>query len=71
MLKLEQMKEQVSNYMIEFNEVFKEVRVTKGSGQTNSVKVSIKRAMEWIEVGIKDLDCRSKQEMLDLLDSWK
>lgn len=71
MLKLEQMKEQVSNYMIEFDEVFKEVNITKGSGQTSWVTVSIERAIQWVEAGIKDNDCRTKQEMLDLLESWK
>ena len=70
MLTLEQMKERVSNYMILFDEDLKEVSITKGSGQTTWVTISTKRAIEWVEAGIDDLDCRSKNEMLELLNSW-
>lgn len=71
MLTLEKMKEQVNNYQITFDEYSKEAFITKGFGQTNWVKVSIKRAIDWVNVGIDDIDCRDKKEMLDLLNSWK
>ena len=70
MLTLEQMKERVADYMIEFDVDFKEASITKGSGQTTWVTVSTKRAIQWVEAGIEDLDCRSKERMLELLNSW-
>lgn len=71
MLTLEQMKERVLNYQMSFDEDFKEVLITHGSGQTTWVKVSYDRAIDWVNVGIDDLDCRSKDEMLELLNKWK
>lgn len=70
MLTLEKMKEQVNKFQITFDEYSKEAFVTKGLGQTNWVKVSIERAIDWVNVGIEDIDCRDKQDMLDLLNSW-
>lgn len=71
MLTLEQMKKQVSKCQLSFDEENKEVWITKGTGQTNWVQLSYDRAIEWINVGIDDIDCRSKEEMLKLLNSWK
>jgi len=70
MLTLEQMKERVDNYMITFDVDFKEASITKGIGQTTWVTVSNKRAMQWVEAGIQDLDCRSKERMLELINTW-
>lgn len=70
MLTLEQMKERVDNYMITFDVDFKEASITKGAGQTTWVTVSNKRAIQWVEAGIQDLDCRSKERMLELLNTW-
>lgn len=68
---LDQMKQEVSKYQIWFDEDSQKVFITKGSGQTTWVKVSYKRALQWIEAGINDLDCRSKQEMNEIVNSWE
>ena len=71
MLSLERMKEQVKDYQIYFDESDEKVYITKGSGMTNWIKISYKRALKWINVGIDDLDCRSKQEMINLISLWE
>ena len=71
MLTLEKMKERVSKYQMYFDDDFKEVLITQGVGQTRWVKVSYDRARQWIEAGIDDLDCKSKEQMLELIDSWE
>ena len=68
---LDQMKQEVSKYQMWFDQNDKKVFITKGSGQTTWVKVSYKRALQWVEVGIDDLDCRSKEEMIELINSWE
>ena len=68
MLSLEQMKQQVEKYQLWFNEDAQRVYLLKDKG---NVKLSIVRAIDWVNAGIDDLDCRSKDEMLKLLNSWK
>jgi len=71
MLSPERMKEQVYNYQISFDERIKEAYVIKGSGNSSKwVKVTTQRAIEWVNAGIDDIDCRSKKEMLEMLNSW-
>lgn len=67
MLNTEKMLQQVKNYQLEILENSKEIFLNKPSGD---VKLTVKRAIEWVNVGIKDLDCRSKEEMLELFNSW-
>jgi hypothetical protein len=67
MLTVEQMKLQASNYMLDISEDTKNVYLLKTKGD---VKISHKRALDWANAGISDLDCRSKQEMIDLFTSW-
>lgn len=67
MLKQEQMKEQVNKYQIEISEWNQTVYLLKPKGQ---VKLSTARAIAWVEAGIDDLDCRSKEQMLEILKSW-
>ena len=69
MLSPERMKEQAPKYQIYFDEDTKEALIAKDSNQT-WVKVSIKRAIDWVNAGIDDLDCRSKKEMLEMLNTW-
>jgi hypothetical protein len=68
MLSVDKMKDQVSKYMLSFDISSKEVYLIKPRGD---VKISTERAIEWVEVGIDDLDCRSKVRMLEILNSWK
>jgi hypothetical protein len=70
MLNPEKMKEAVrnNNYMIEILDSDKEAYLIKTAH--NQVKITTNRAIAWVEAGIKDLDCRSKEEMLKILRSW-
>lgn len=65
-----QMKEQVQNYQICFDTDRKQASIIKGSGQGTWLNISIERAIDWVNAGIDDLDCRTKEEMLTLLKSW-
>lgn len=67
MLSTAQMKEQAPNYSLCFCEDVKVVYLIKSKGD---VKISIERAIEWVNAGVDDLDCRSKEQMLTLLNSW-
>ena len=67
MLSTAQMKEQAPNYSLCFIEDSKIVCLIKPKGD---VKLSIERAIEWVNAGIDDLDCRSKEQMLEILNSW-
>lgn len=68
MTNLENMKEQAAKYILEINEDWKEVWLLKHKGE---VKLSVKRAIQWVEAGIDSFDGYSKQAMLDILNSWK
>lgn len=68
MLKPEQMKERANEYELYFYESAKEVYISHNGDEY--VKIKPQRAKLWVEAGIQDLDCRTKQEMLDLLNSW-
>lgn len=68
MLTLEQMKNKLDDYQLAFVEDEKMIYLIKSKGQ---VKLSIERAIEWVNAGIDDLDCRTKNQMLELLNSWK
>jgi hypothetical protein len=70
MLTVEKMKEQLEDYQMWFDESQKKVYIAKGCGTVNWVKVSYKRALQWIQVGIDDLDCRTEEEMINLINSW-
>lgn len=65
MRKPEQMREDAKKYLLAFGE--KEVWLVKGNGY---VEITAKRAIDWVLAGIDDLDCRSEQKMLDLLNEW-
>jgi len=67
MLNQEKMKEQVHKYQLCFIEDSKIVCLIKPKGD---VKLSIERAIEWVNAGIDDIDCRSKKEMLEMLNTW-
>ena len=67
MLNNEKMLQEVKSYQLEIMEDTKEIYLSKRSG---AVKLSIKRAIEWVNLGITDLDCRTKSEMLKLFNSW-
>lgn len=69
MLNQQKMTEQVSKYQMGFVLDTKEVFIIKDSND-EWVKVSYKRAVEWINAGIDDIDCRSKEQMLKLVSSW-
>lgn len=69
MLKPEQMKEQAPRFLIEFDEISKQVVLTKDTSKSG-VLISTKRAIQWVNAGVEDLECRSKEEMLELLNSW-
>ena len=71
MLTLEQMKERVSKYLMEFDEDLKRILITHGVGQTRWVEVTYKRARQWVEAGIDDIDCKSKEKMLELINTWE
>lgn len=68
MLNQQKMTEQVSRYQMGFVLDSKEVFIIKDSND-EWVKVSYKRAVEWINAGIDDIDCRSKEQMLKLVSS--
>lgn len=69
MLKPEQMKEHAHRYLIEFDEISKQVVLTKDTSKSG-VLISTKRAIQWVNAGVEDLECRTKEEMLELLNSW-
>lgn len=68
MLNNEQMKQQAEKYQLYFDEIQEQVFLLKPKGH---VRITTQRAIEWVNVGIDDLDCRSKERMLELLNSWK
>jgi hypothetical protein len=70
MLTVEKMKEQLEDYQMWFDESQKKVYIAKGCGTVNWVKVSYKRALEWVNVGIDDLDCRTEKEMIETIKLW-
>jgi fructosamine-3-kinase len=70
MLTNEQMKRQIKEYQITFDLDTKEAYITKGAGQTQWVKVSNSRALQWIHAGIDDLDARDKADMIELINQW-
>jgi hypothetical protein len=67
MRKPEQMREDARKYMLAFGEDSKEVWLMKGQ---SFVTITAKRAIDWVMAGIDDLDCRSEEEMLELLNQW-
>lgn len=67
MLTLQQMEQQVDKYLLEFIEDDKEIYLLKTKGE---VKITCERALQWIEAGITDLDCRRKNEMIELINEW-
>lgn len=69
MISKDKMKQEAINYTMHFNEDFKHVSFTNGR-YSDWIKLSYKRAIEWVEAGVQDLDCRSKKEMLELLNQW-
>lgn len=69
MLSKEKMVQQVSKYQISFDMENKEVFIAK-DGNDDWVNLTYKRAIEWVEAGIDDLDCRSQEKMLTILNSW-
>lgn len=70
MLNLEQMKQAIksNDYMLNFVETSKEVYLLKYTGD---IQLTVKRAIQWVEAGISDLDCRTQEEMLQILKSWE
>lgn len=69
MLNSVRMNEQVSKYLMSIEDDCKKVYIVK-DGSQNWVKISTERAIEWVNAGIEDIDCRSKEEMLQILNSW-
>lgn len=67
MLSIAQMKEQAPKYQLCFVEDSKQVFLIKPK---SDMKLSSERAIEWVNAGVDDLDCRSKEQMLMLLNSW-
>jgi len=67
MVKKEQMQLEALKYLLSFEEWNKTVFLVKRKG---AVKLTYKRALEWVEAGIEDLGCRSKEEMIGLLKNW-
>lgn len=63
----DKMKEQARNYLLEIKEEEKRCYLLKSKGE---VEITPKRAIEWVNADIDDLDCRSKKEMLEILNSW-
>jgi hypothetical protein len=39
--------------------------------RNSECEISLKRAREWVEVGITDFDCKKKDEMISLIDKWE
>lgn len=66
MLSREKMKERIKKYdwVLWFDETMRKVYLNF------EVKLSYQRALEWIEVGITDFDCRTKEQMIELINSW-
>lgn len=62
MKSLEEMKKSIAKneYIMAFDD--ESIYLMKGNG--SYVEISPDRAKEWIEAGIKDLDCRNKEKML-------
>ena len=69
MLSNEKMRDQASKYLIDVCEEYKECVITRG-GNSNWVAVSLKRALQWVEAGIEDLNCKSQKEMKELIEGW-
>lgn len=67
MLTLQQMEQQVDKYLLEFIEDDKQIYLLKTKGE---VVITCERALQWVEAGIKDLDCRRKNEMIELINEW-
>ena len=68
MLTKKQMLEQVSDYILSIQEGSKTVYLAKGRGAW--VVITPERAIEWVKVGIDELDCLDAEEMLEILNSW-
>lgn len=69
MLTPERMKEVVPNYLIQIDEDTKSIAITKG-GRSDWIRISVKRAIDWVNAGIEDLDGRSQDELLEILENW-
>jgi hypothetical protein len=67
MVQKEQMKLEALKYLLSFETWNQTVFLVKKKG---AVKLTYQRALEWVEAGIDDLECRSKEEMIDLLNTW-
>ena len=67
MIKSNHMEEQAQKYCLGFVLDDKEVYLCK---HQSDVKLTTKRAIDWVNAGITDLDCRSKEKMLEILNSW-
>lgn len=68
MIKQEQMKIEATKYLLSLEDWCQTAFLIKSKGD---VKVSHKRAIEWINAGIDSFEGYSKQEMLDIINSWK
>lgn len=67
MLNREQMKQRIKeeDYCLCIYEEDEQVWLLKHRGE---VRITPQRAIEWVEAGIEDLDCRSKETMLEVLN---
>ena len=65
MKSVEQMKLEAKKYLLSIDDSAGEVYLVKKSGY---VQISAKRAIDWVNAGIDDLDCRSTERLLEILN---
>ena len=70
MVNLDRMKQQAKRYQLAFDKTSKEIYLISYA-KSGDIKISYLRALEWIEAGIADIDCRSKEKMIELIQSWR
>lgn len=66
MKSVEQMRLDANKYLLQIYEDDGECYLVKNSG---FVKVSVKRAIDWVNAGITDIDCRDTNKMLTILNT--
>lgn len=66
MKSVEQMKLEASKYLLQIYKNDGECYLVKHSGY---VKISVKRAIDWVNAGIKDIDCKDTNKMLEVLNT--
>lgn len=68
MLKSQNMKNHLKDYLLIIDTYSHEISLMKNNG--DSVNITPKRAMEWVLEGIQELECKTKAEMISILNNW-